>query len=385
MIVSRRSLFRHIGGGAAASVGLPGAARASLFERASTPVGSDSANAGGPVRLHRNESAYGPSASVLAAVRSTSGALSNRYPDVPREALRAKLAALHSVRAEQIVLGCGSSDILTMAAAAFLPPGRTLVVARPTFELITDRARRAGATILASPLRSVYAYDLDAMLAHSNGHTGLVYVCNPNNPTGSLTPRRELEAFIERLPATAHVVIDEAYHHYVGGSAEYASFIDHPLNDSRVIVTRSFSSIHGLAGLRVGYAVAAVETAPLLAGHGVPDNLDGAAASAAIAALDDTDHVRAKAAWNANDRQEFCNQANARMLRTIDSHANFVMLNTWRPAGIVVEHCRENGVLVAGPFPLFDNYIRVSLGSPTDMREFWRVWDMLPVLHGMTM
>ena len=106
---------------------------------------------------------------------------------------------------------------------------------------------------------------------------------------------------------------------------------------------------------------------------------------AAIAALDDTEHVRTSAGRNANDRQEFCNQANARMLRTIDSQTNFVMLNTWRPAGAIVEHFRRNGVLVAGPFPLFDHYIRVSLGRSDGMREFWRVWDMLPVLHGMTM
>ena len=157
------------------------------------------------------------------------------------------------------------------------------------------------------------------------------------------------------------------------------------MNDPRVIVTRSFSTIHGLAGLRAGYAVTAPATAELVASYGVADNLSGVAALAAIAALDDTEHVRASARQNANDRQEFCNQANARMLRTIDSHANFVLLNTGRSATRIVEHFRKNGVLVSGPFPILDKHIRVSLGAAADMREFWRVWDLLPVDHTLTM
>jgi len=341
------------------------------------------AQAGVPVRLHRNESASGPSAMVVAAIRGAAVTLANRYPDGPVEALRNKLAALHAVTPDQVVMGAGSGDLLCMAALAFLGSRKKIIVAQPTFELMADRTRRSGGEVAAVPLRSDYAYDLDAMRSHADAGTGLVYVCNPNNPTGSLTRRQELEAFIGELPSTVYVLIDEAYHHYVGGSSEYASFIDRPLNDPRVIVTRSFSTIHGLAGLRVGYAVASPETAALLAGNGVPDNLNGVAALAAIAALDDTDHVRTSATRNADDRQEFCNQANARMLRTIDSHANFVMLNTWRPAVEIVEHFRKNDVLVSGPFLPFDKYVRVSLGPPADMREFWRVWDLLPVYHGM--
>jgi histidinol-phosphate aminotransferase len=322
---------------------------------------------------------------VIAAIRGASITLANRYPDAPDERLRQTLAALHAVRPDQIVLGSGSADVLRMAVAAFLGPGKSLVVAQPTFGVMTDCARRAGAEVISVPLRSDYSYDLDAMLSHASASTGLVYICNPNNPTGSLTRRSELQAFIGKLPAGAYVLVDEAYHHYVGGSSEYASFIDRPLNNSRVIVTRTFSTIHGLAGLRAGYAVAAPETAAALSDHGLANNLNGVAALAATAALGDTEHVRISARRNADDRQEFCNQANARMLRTIDSHANFVMLNTARPAVEIVEHFRKNGVLVSGPFPTFDKYIRVSLGAPAEMREFWRVWDLMPVHHGMTM
>jgi histidinol-phosphate aminotransferase len=382
MVISRRSLFRHIGVGAAASVGLPSLARTALANGLSRP---EAHGAGGIVRLHRNENAYGPSASVIAAIREAAVTLANRYPDGPDERLRNKLATLHAVRPDQVVLGCGSGDILCMAASAFLGPGKTIIVAQPTFDVMGDRARRAGADVITVPLRSDYSYDLDAMLSRANAGTGLVYICNPNNPTGSLTRRRDLQAFIGNLPAATYVLIDEAYHHYVGGSSEYASFIDRPLRDTRVIVTRSFSAIHGLAGLRVGYAVTAPETAAALSRHSLTNNLSGVAALAAMAALDDTEHVRATARRNADDRQEFCNQANARMLRTIDSHANFVMLNTSRPAAEIVEHFKKNGVLISDPFPPFDKYVRVSLGAPAEMREFWRVWDLMPVRHSMTM
>jgi histidinol-phosphate aminotransferase len=388
MVISRRNLFRHVGVGVAASVALPSLARASIVARGgglSRPEAPGVTGAVEPLRLHRNESAYGPSASVIAAIRGAAVSLTSRYPDAPDEALRNKLAALHAVTSDQVVLGCGSGEILCMAVSAILGFRGKIIVAQPTFELIADRARRAGGQVVSVPLRTDHSYDLEAMLSLADAGTALVYVCNPNNPTGSLTRRRDLEAFIRRLPPTAHVLIDEAYHHYVGGSSEYASFIDCPVNDRRVIVTRSFSTIHGLAGLRVGYAVAAPETAALLASHGLPDNVNGVAALAAIAALDDTEHVRTSARRNADDRQEFYNQGHARMLRPIDSHANFVMLNTLRPAGEIVDHFRRNGVPVSGPFPTFDKHIRVSLGTPAEMREFWRVWDLLPLHDGMTM
>jgi histidinol-phosphate aminotransferase len=172
------------------------------------------------------------------------------------------------------------------------------------------------------------------------------------------------------------VLVDEAYHHYVGDSADYASFIDRRVDDSRVIVTRSFSKIYGLAGLRVGYAVAAAHTAGVLAPRTLSDGVNVVAARAAAAALDDTEYVRTSVNRNTDDRQEFFNQATARMLRP-DSVTNFVMLDTGRGAVEVVEHFRNHGILVSGPFQGFDQNIRVSLGTPRDMREFWRVWDLI--------
>ena len=337
------------------------------------------------MRLHLNENAYGPSAKAIAAIRDGAASLAGRYPDAQEEGLRNKLAGLHRVMPEQVIVGCGSGEILRMAALAFSGSGKKVILAHPTFELMAECARRARAQVVSVALRSDYSHDLDSTLSHADAATGLVYICNPNNPTGSLTRRQDLEAFLRKLPLSAYVLMDEAYHHYVRGSPEYSSFIDRPVDDPRVVVARTFSTIHGLAGVRIGYAIAAPETARLLAAERLRDDVSGVATAAASVALDDLEHVRTSARRNQDDRQEFCNQANARMLRTIDSHTNFVMLHVSRPAVETVEHFRKNGVLVAGPFPEFDKYIRVSLGTRADMREFWRVWDLLPVHHGMTM
>ena len=229
---------------------------------------------------------------------------------------------------------------------------------------------------MSIPLTAGYAHDLDAMLSCCDSTTGLVYICNPNNPTGSLTHRRDLEAFIARLPSTTYVVIDEAYHHYVDDASDYRSFIDHPIRDQRVIVTRSFSKIHGLALHRIGYAIARPDVAARLEAHRTSEGISAIASRAARAALADTDYVRASRIRNADDRQEFFNQANARMVRWIDSQTNFVMLNVGRPAEQVVTHFKSNRILL--PEPRFDKYVRVTLGTPAEMQEFWRVWQLMP-------
>jgi histidinol-phosphate aminotransferase len=216
------------------------------------------------------------------------------------------------------------------------------------------------------------------MQARISASTTLVYICNPNNPTASLTPRKDLESFIGKLPAHTIVVIDEAYHHYAGQSGMYASFIDHPLDNERVIVTRTFSKVYGLAGLRLGYAVASPNTIRTMQQFASQDNINSIVAKAAFAALDDADGVNDFVRRNMDDCQEFFNQAMARALKPIDSHANFVMMNTFHPADDVINHFRKNNILIGPSSPTMSTYIRVSLGLPDEMRRFWQAWDMLP-------
>jgi histidinol-phosphate aminotransferase len=365
MAISRRRLLRGLGTGIVSAAATPPLAAASRRSR-------------GPIRLHRNENPYGPSRDVIDAMRQASLALANRYPNVEADRLRSAIAARHHVTTDQVVLGCGSSEILRAAAHALLTSRGKLVVASPTFDWFAGSSQRAGIEIAAVPLTKDYSHDLDAMLARGGASATLVYLCNPNNPTGTLTRRQDIEAFVRKLPATTRILIDEAYHHYVDPSADYASFLDRPLGDPRVIVTRSFSKIFGLAGLRLGYAIASPETARLLRLHQLPDNVNVVAASAAVSALRNDEHVRISRARNADDRQEFYNEANARMVKAIDSQTNFALVNTGRPAAHVIEHFRTHHLTLPQPFPGFAKHVRVSLGTPEEMRTFWRIWDRMP-------
>jgi histidinol-phosphate aminotransferase len=375
MHLSRRNFLRSVGLGTAAAtaVQLPfsGLASAAVFEPSRTK------GPGGSILLDSNENVYGPSAKTAAAIRAALSSV-NRYPFREYDGLVERIASLHHVKPEQVMLGCGSTEILRLAAAAFLGPGKQLIQASPTFEAMDHYARSTGAEVISLPLTATFAHDLDAMLGRTGPSSTLVYICNPNNPTASLTPRTDIETFIGRLPANAYVLIDEAYHHYAGTSAMYASFLDRPLESDRVIVCRTFSKVYGLAGLRLGYGIAAPGTAKRMNSYVTADNVNGVVVRAAMAALDDTATVADFAKRNEDARQEFFNQAMARMLKPIDSHANFVMMNTHHPAEQVIEHFRKNDVLIGRRFPAMDSYIRVSLGTSQDMMAFWRVWDMLP-------
>jgi len=289
-----------------------------------------------------------------------------------------RIAAFHQVKPEQVLFACGSTEILRVAACAFLGTGRQLIQAAPTYEAMEDYAKSVGSEIVAVRLDQAFAHDLPGMLAHAGASTGLVYICNPNNPTASITPRPDMETFIRRLPATARVVIDEAYHDYATKSALYTSFIDQPLDDERVIVTRTFSKVYGLAGLRLGYAVAAPKTIAEMRKFVTENSLNAIVAEVVGMALGDTAGVKEFIRRNRDDRQEFVNSAGVRMLMPIDSHTNFVMMNIQHPADPVIEHFKMHKILIGRHFPPMSDYIRVSLGTPDDMRAFWQIWDLIP-------
>ena len=387
MSLSRRNLLRNIGAGAivgAAAPALRGFPLAPAVEAAlwGSSAPAQPARAAGsvlvePVLLYRNENPYGPSEKVLAVLRE-SAASGNRYPRTEYDTLLDKLAALHNVKREQIVLGCGSGEILCMAAMAFLKPGKKLVEAAPTFPALGKLAQTAGIEVADVPLNERYGHDLPTMLDRVGSSTGLVYIVNPNNPTGTLTPRKDLEAFVAKLPSGVMVLIDEAYHHFVSPAADYESFLDRPIGDPCIIVARTFSKIFGLAGMRIGYAVATPETAKRLAAGFPGWSVSVVSARAASAALDDVDYVRVGVKRNAADRQEFLSQANARSLHPIESQSNFVMMNPQRPPDEVIKFLKERNILIGPKYPVLDKYVRISLGLPGEMKVFWDAWDTMP-------
>ena len=370
-MISRRSLFKTaaFGAAAAASATFP----AELFSWAEPPRESQP---GGPILLNSNENAYGPLPAALAMPNPFKDA--NRYPDSSVDLLTEKLAKLHKVGTDQVVLGCGSTEILKMAASAFTGPDRKLIMAAPTFEAIGFYAEAVKAPVVRLPLAESQAHPLAAMASEAAKNAGLVYLCNPNNPTGSLTPRKELENFVRALPRDVYVVMDEAYHHFVPASADYISFVSTPVNDDRVIVARTFSKIYGMAGLRLGYAITSPKTARLLAAQKLEDNANVFALRCALASLDNTDDYGIAVLRNANDRTVFMHEAAARKVAVIPSSTNFVMINTLRPVRGVIEHFKKNNIRIGRPFPPMDTWARISLGTPEQMKAFWQVWDKMP-------
>ena len=334
------------------------------------------------VRLDRNESAYGPCEKAKAAFYEAISE-ANRYPDTDERDLRAAVARLHGIQPENITLGCGSNELLRTAAEVWLGKGKSLVMASPTYDSIAHAAVLVGAEVRAVPLNRYRSHDLEGMLGKIDATTGLVYICNPNNPTGSLTPKADIETFLSKVPPTILVLIDEAYHDYVVPTGDYASWVTRAARDPRLIVTRTFSKAYGLAGLRVGYAVSSAgaagrtggaEVAVRLSARVLPCSISVVGARTAVAALSDQSYVKKIFSLNSNDRSEFYNAVNVRMLRCVDSEANFVLLKTHSSGKEAADLLRAKGVLVTAGYPYFERYIRVSLGLPADMQAFWRAW-----------
>ena len=374
MEFSRRKFFRNLGIGTAV-----GAVSQVPLSDAWVVFAHATANKlGKPILLNKNENPYGPSERLRKVINAGSNR-ANRYPDIEYDGLVERIAAFHRIKPEQVILGCGSTEILRVAACAFLRPGTLLVKASPTYEAIDVYARATGASIASVPLDREFAHDLDAMLRRSNRPGSLVYICNPNTPTASITLRKDLETFIAKLPKNSCVLIDEAYHHYAGNSASYQSFVDHSVDDERLIVSRTFSQVYGLAGLRVGYGIAHPAAAKKMRTYLTMGSINEIAVAAAMAAIEDDDGLQMAVQRNLNGRQEFFNQAISRMLRPVDSHANFVFMNVHRPADEIIREFQENNILIGRRFPPpFDTYVRISLGSQSEMQAFWHVWDKLP-------
>ena len=321
---------------------------------------------------------------MLAAVRRELHKI-NRFPSEAESALSEALGMFHRKRPDEILIGGGSNAILEMAATAYLGPKKKVILGTPSYEAVSYYARARGAQIEAVELKKDYSHNLEAMLAKVDRSTGLIYICNPNNPTATLTERSAIDRFLEKLPEPVPVIVDEAYHDYAGGSGAYASLIDRPPKPGpNVIVLRTFSKVYGLAGLRLGYAISEPETAKRLASTRPLFAVSRLALAAGVAAIANREHIADCVRRNRDDRQEFVNQVNARMLRMLDSHTNFACLNVMRPAREVLEHYNKHGIRLGPEIAAMPNYVRVSFGKPEEMKQFWSVWDLLGT-HTMAM
>lgn len=351
---------------------LGAAAGAVLVDMRLTPAAAEARVATGLPRdvlqLNSNENPYGPSPAAREAM-TRSQEVAARYPDYQEDEVRSALARLHGVAPEQVLLGCGSGDILRMADGAFLAPDRKVVAAEPTFEAVLAYNRVTRAEPIKVTLDGAFRHDLPRMASACDAATGLVYVCNPNNPTGTVVTGEELAAFLGRIPPSVTVLLDEAYHHFVEDPG-YRTGFDLLAAHPNLIVVRTFSKIYGLAGMRLGYAVAAKDKIEALARYASFSNTNAAVLAAALASLTDAELVpRMKRRMN-DTRRWLTGQLAADGRRFIPSEANFVMIDTGRDVAPLIEAFKAKKILVGRRFPSMPTWLRVSVGTPAEMAAF---------------
>jgi len=322
----------------------------------------------GPICLNANENPYGPPEAARRAI-AASAADGHRYPDDLAAQARRALAARHGVAPEQIALGCGSSQILHMADAAFLEPDRSVVAAEPTFEAVLAYADVLRSRAVKVPPTPDFRHDLPKMGAACDAKTGVVYVCNPNNPTGTIVSGDALAEFASRVPRSTTILVDEAYADFVE-APEYRSAVELLPRAPNVIVARTFSKIFGLAGMRLGYAVASPEVIRTLDRRASWDNVNAAVLSAALACLGDPGLVARRRKELNDTRRWLCAELDRDGRRYIPSHANFVMIDVHGDVEPVIRAFRDRQILVGRKFPSMARWLRISIGTPEETRAF---------------
>lgn len=377
--LSRRAFARMLGLGAGGAALAPMMARGMEERLALGPVASlpslkrlpkDPENL---VLLNSNENAYGPSPAAREAIVEAQE-VACRYPDFYIDQLRAKIAEAHRLKPENIVVTCGSTELLKMCAMAFLGPGKRLVQAAPTFEALARYAELAGAEVVKVPVDEYYRHNPEAMEKAAQERPGLVYICNPNNPTGTVISRAAIEGLIKRLPSESIVLVDEAYHHYAD-DASYATLLRAVPEGKNVVVARTFSKIYGMAGLRVGYGVAPEPLIQRIEPHGVSSAANVMGCVAAYNMLGDRRFVRQNIRRNIDARNFLKDAMRERGHNVIPSNTNFVCVDVHGPVQPVIEAYRAAGIRIGRPFEGLPQHVRISLGKPEELEKYVAAFD----------
>ena len=319
------------------------------------------------IKLASNENALGPSPKAIAALRKATSSL-HRYPDATCQALRARLATHLRVDPASILVGNGSDELLVLALRALVDPGEEVVVAEPTFLIYELQAKACGASVKIVPLRN-YRYDLAAMKAAISSRTKLVFIANPDNPTGTYVTKRELDTFLSGLPRETIVVMDEAYYEFVEAK-DYPQTIGY-LDRASILITRSFSKAYGLAGLRVGYGIASPSLIRALDAVREPFNVNALAQVAACAALDDRAFLQRTRRMTQHGKRYLTTELERLNLRMVPSVTNFVLIELGLGAAQMAECLLRQGVIVREMSAWeLHGFIRVTIGTMPENRRF---------------
>jgi len=315
------------------------------------------------IKLASNENPRGPSPKALAVLSAAATTL-HRYPDGGAFRLRGKLAERWKVTADHVILGNGSDEILGFLARAFLSPGDEAVMADQTFVIYKMEVTAAHGVPVVVPLKD-WRHDLPAMADAVTFRTRLLFVCNPNNPTGTMVTRAEVDALMARLPESVIVVFDEAYYEYVR-SREFPDSLSLVKQNRNVVVLRTFSKIYGLAGLRIGYGLTTPEIVGYLNRVRPPFNANSLAQRAALAALEDEEHVAQSRAMNESEMATVRAGLAALGLSPIPSEANFLYVDVGRDGRVVFEALLREGVIVRH---IEGRMVRITIGLPDENRR----------------
>lgn len=322
------------------------------------------------IKLASNENVLGPSTRAKAALRRAIGE-THLYPEQGYPALKAALSRRYRVRPDQIVLGDGSNEVLVLAAEAFLRPGSEAVIADPSFAVFAHAIEATGARAVRVPIRG-WRHDLPAMARAVTRRTRMVFVCNPDNPTGTAVSRRELDAFLRTLPGHLVVLLDEAYAEFAAGRG-FPDSLAYVRRGLRVLVTRTFAKLHGLAGLRIGYGIAPAPLAAVLERLRQPFNVSTLAYRAALAALSDRAHERRTLAMTRRGRDELVRELRRMGLRPVPSRTNFVLVDVGGSGAAFAKGLERRGIVVRPlGHPMLKRCVRITVGTPAQHRRLFK-------------
>jgi histidinol-phosphate aminotransferase len=332
------------------------------------------------VKLASNENPLGPSPLAVEAAHKAL-ADSNRYPDGSGYYLREKLAARLGVPPANIILANGSTELIDLTARSILRENEMGITSQGSFPMYTISIRAAGANLVEVRLND-FTFDLDAIASAITAATKLIYIANPNNPTGTMFTADQFEGFLARVPDGVLVVLDEAYFEYVE-RADYSRSIELVRRGANLVVLRTFSKVYGLAGLRMGYGIGPAELLAEMNKVRLPFNTSGVAQAAALAALDDTEHVRRSVESNRAGLAQVSRGLERMGVQFVPSVANFLLVNVAGDAQIVADELLQQGVIVR---PMrwmgFPNAIRVTVGTKDENNRFLHALAQVLAVEG---
>ncbi len=322
------------------------------------------------VKLASNENPIGPSVKAMKALLETimtpdvsSGI--NRYPDGSGYYLKKAISEKLSVKEDEIILGNGSNELIDIAVRTFIQPGDEVIMGNPSFVVYFSSVHAQGAKAVQVPLKN-YTHDLDAMADAITPKTKMIFIANPNNPTGTISKKEELKRLMERVSDNILIVADEAYIEYVT-DPEYAESMEYFRNGKNVLILRTFSKIYGLAGLRIGYGIAPTYIITEMNKLRPPFNTSTLAQKAALAAIQDDEHVHASRAVNENGKQYLYEELDKMGIKYIPSQANFIYMILEQNSSEIYENLLREGVIIR---PVGQKEIRVTIGLPEQNRRF---------------